>query len=75
MAQVAQGSDQGVVAQASAAKHFAGARRQLDNSQRSLAGHQNSAGSVLFPARDDNARMVNGFDTCILLPSGNQDMI
>jgi hypothetical protein len=58
MALPAQGADQGIIAQAGAAKHFAGARRQLDNSQRSLAGHQNSAASVLFRARKDNAGIV-----------------
>jgi hypothetical protein len=40
MALLAQSGDQGIIAQTGAAKHFAGARRQLDYSQWSVAGHQ-----------------------------------
>ena len=54
---LAQSRDEGIIAQTGAAKHFAGARRQLDYSQRLVAGHRNSRRSVLFRRRDDNERV------------------
>jgi uncharacterized protein len=57
VAEAAQRADKGVVPEAGATEHLARPGRQLDNSQRSFARHQNSGESLLFYARENNARI------------------